>query len=165
MKYCTKCGTQVQDDANVCLNCGCRIEDNTPARPAFQLKTNRGLLKYILLSIITFGIYGIVVMSTISTDINDIASKYDGKRTMHFCLVFFVLSWLTFGIYPLIWYHCISERIGDELKRRNINYNFSASTYWLWNILGSLLVVGPFIYLYRLFKSMNLLAEDYNVKG
>lgn len=88
MKYCTKCGTQVQDDANVCLNCGCRIEDNTPARPAFQLKTNRGLLKYILLSIITFGIYGIVVMSTISTDINDIASKYDGKRTMHFCLVF-----------------------------------------------------------------------------
>ena len=104
-------------------------------------------------------------MSTISTDINDIASKYDGKRTMHFCLVFFVLSWLTFGIYPLIWYHCISERIGDELKRRNINYNFSASTYWLWNILGSLIVVGPFIYLYRLFKSMNLLAEDYNVNG
>lgn len=165
MKYCKNCGTQVQDNADICLNCGCRIADNTPVRPALQLKTNRGLLKYILLSLITFGIYAIVVMSTISTDINVIASKYDGKKTMHFCLMSFLLSWLTFGIYPLIWYHCISERIGNELNRRNINYNFNAGTFWLWNILGSLIVVGPFIYCYRLFKAMNLLAENYNVVG
>ena len=80
--------------------------------PAMQLKTNRGLLKFILLSIVTFGIYGIVVMSTISTDINYIASKYDGKKTMHYCLLVFLVGPITLGIADLVWYHRISNRIG-----------------------------------------------------
>ena len=137
----------------------------TAAQPPAQLKTNSSLLKFILLSLITFGIYGIVVMSSISNDINLIAGRYDGKKTMHFCLLTFVFSWLTFGIAIFVWYHRISARIGKELKRRGIFYSFGAGTYWLWNILGSLIVVGPFIYFHKLFKSMNLLAKDYNEKG
>lgn len=58
--------------------------------PAGQLKTNRGLLKFILLNIITLGIYSLVIFSGISSDINVIASRYDGKKTMHFCLLFFL---------------------------------------------------------------------------
>ena len=50
-----------------------------PPSPVGQLDTHRGLLKFILLSAITFGIYALVVMSKISTDINVIASRYDGK--------------------------------------------------------------------------------------
>ena len=49
--------------------------------------------------------------------------------------------------------------------RRGIDYSFGASTFWLWGILGSIIVVGPFIYTYKLLKSMNLLAADYNAKG
>ena len=37
------------------------------ASPAVQLPTNRSLLKFILLSIITLGIYGLVVMTEINT--------------------------------------------------------------------------------------------------
>ncbi len=133
--------------------------------PAMQLKTNRGLLKFILLSIVTFGIYGIVVMSTISTDINYIASKYDGKKTMHYCLLVFLVGPITLGIADLVWYHRISNRIGDELTRRGLGYSFGAGTFWGWNILGAFIVVGPFIYQYKLFKAMNMLAADYNVKG
>lgn len=133
--------------------------------PVGQLKTNRGLLKYILLSLITFGIYGIVAMSSVSTDINVIASRYDGKRTMHYCLLFFVISWLTLGIGVLVWYHKISARIGGELTRRGVSYGFGAGSYWGWNILGSLILVGPFIYHYKLFKSMNLLSQHYNTYG
>ena len=139
--------------------------DQTSDRPVIQLKTNRGLLKYILLSAITFGIYGLVVMSAVSTDINTIASRYDGKKTMHFCLVFFIFSWLTCGIVPIVWFHNISGRIGNELRRRGINYSFGAGSFWGWNVLGSLIIVGPFIYAHKLFKAMNLLAADYNVKG
>lgn len=133
--------------------------------PAMQLKTNRGLLKFILLSIVTFGIYGIVVMSTISTDINYIASKYDGKKTMHYCLLVFLVGPITLGIADLVWYHRISNRIGGELTRRGLGYSFGAGTFWGWNILGAFIVVGPFIYQYKLFKAMNMLAADYNVKG
>ena len=133
--------------------------------PAMQLKTNRGLLKFILLSIVTFGIYGIVVMSTISTDINYIASKYDGKKTMHYCLLVFLVGPITLGIADLVWYHRISNRIGGELTRRGLGYSFGEGTFWGWNILGAFIVVGPFIYQYKLFKAMNMLAADYNVKG
>jgi len=133
--------------------------------PAVQLKTNRKLWKYILLSMITFGIYGLVVMSTISTDINTIASRYDGKKTRHYCLIFFLFSWLTLGIAPIVWFHKLSKRIGEELARRNIDYNFGAGTFWGWNVLGSLIFVGPFIYLAKLFRAMNHLAGSYNIYG
>ncbi len=134
-------------------------------KPVGQLKTNKGLLKYILLSLITFGIYGLVVMSSVSNDINVIASRYDGKRTMHFCLLFFIVAPITLGIAAIVWYHKISARIGNELKRRNISYNFDASSFWLWNVLGCLIIVGPFVYLHKLFKATNLLCENYNING
>ena len=133
--------------------------------PVQQLKTNRGLLKFLLLGIITFGIYPIVVMSAISTDINTIASRYDGKKTMHYCLVLFIFSWLTFGIVPLVWCHNLCSRMGNELMRRRIPYSFGAGTFWGWCILGTLIYVGPFVYTYKLLHAMNLLCADYNVNG
>ncbi len=135
---------------------------NAPIR---QLRTNRGLLKFLLLSLITFGIYGIVVMSHISEEINLVASPHDGKKTMHYCLVYFIFSWLTFGIVPLVWTHRLCSRMGNELKRRSIDYNFGAATFWLWGILGSLIVVGPFVYGHKFFKAQNLINADYNAKG
>lgn len=167
MKYCAKCGKEVHDDAVVCVHCGCSLETKpmAAAAPVGQLKTNRSLLKYILLSIITFGIYGLVVMSSVSTDINTIASRYDGKKTMHFCLVFFIFSAITLGIVPLVWYHKISNRIGAELARRNISYSFGAGTFWGWSVLGALIFVGPFIYTHKLLSAMNMLSAHYNING
>ena len=165
MKYCEKCGTQVNDDAVVCTGCGCAIGNSQTNAPAAKLKTNRGLVKYILLSLITFGIYSLVVMSAVSSDINLIASRYDGKKTMHYCLMAFIFSWLTLGIGPIVWYHKISNRIGNELARRQIAYSFGAGSFWGWNVLGSLIVVGPFIYLHKMLKAMNLLSENFNVNG
>ena len=133
--------------------------------PALQLKTNRGMLKLILLSLITFGIYALVFYSKVSTDINLIASRHDGKKTMHYCLLTFIVAPITFGIGAIVWCHRISARIGNELARRGISYSFSAETFWLWNVLGSLIFVGPFVYIHKLCKAMNLLSADYNVKG
>lgn len=165
MKYCEKCGAEIMDEAVVCPKCGCSVKSAKAEKPAIQLKTNRSLLKFILLSIITLGIYGIVVMSAVSTDINTIAAKYDGKKTMHYCLVLFIFSWLTMGIVPLVWSHKISARIGAELNRRGINYSFGAGTFWGWGFFGTMILVGPFIYYHKLLKSMNLLSADFNQKG
>ena len=133
--------------------------------PARKLKTNRGLIKLILLSIITFGIYPLVIMSSISSDINVIASRYDGKKTMHFCLLVFIFTGLTLGIAPIVWYHRISKRIGNELKRRGIAYSFGAGSFWGWSVLGSLIAIGPLVYTHKLFKAMNKLSADYNING
>ena len=133
--------------------------------PVGQLKTNKSLLKYVLLSLITFGIYGIVVMSSVSNDINVVASRYDGKKTMHYCLLLFLVGPVTFGIAYFVWYHRISNRIGGELARRGLPYSFSASDYWLWNILGAFIIVGPFVYYYKMFKAVNMINANYNING
>ena len=135
------------------------------AAPVGQRKTNKGLAKFIFLSIITFGIYAIVVMSSVSEDINVVASRYDGRKTMHFCLLFFLVAPITLGIAAIVWYHNISSRIGNELRRRMIPYSFGAADFWLWNVLGSLIIVGPFIYYHKLFKATNLMCQHYNVNG
>lgn len=109
--------------------------------------------------------YGLVVMTKISTEINTIASPYDNKKTMNYCLVVLIFSWLTMGIVPLVWAHRFSNRVGSELLRRNLPYQFDAGTFWLWNVLGSLIVVGPFVYTHKLLTAMNMLCTDYNAKG
>ena len=133
--------------------------------PARQLSTDRGMVTFILLSIITCGIYPLVVTSRISEEINLLASPHDGRNTMHYCLLFFLVGPITMGIATFVWYHNISERIGNELKRRGIDYNFGASDYWLWNILGSWIVIGPFVYLHKMLTAMNKLNAHYNMYG
>lgn len=114
-----------------------------------RLKTNRELDEFLVFSLFTFGIYGVFVMSHLSKEINVIASKHDNRHTMHFCLMI-LLNIITLGIYSLIWYSNFSSRIGKELTTRNISYEFSARTFWIYNILWSgvcALLNGVFLFL------------------
>ena len=135
------------------------------AAPVGQLKTNRSILKFILLSIITLGIYSIVYFCGISNDINVMANRYDGKKTMHYALILFLVGPFTLEIAHIVWFHKISNRIGNELNRRGIPYSISAGTFWLWAVLGSFILVGPFIYIHKLSVACNKLAEHYNING
>lgn len=163
MSFCSTCGAEINEGAIVCVKCGCSV--NASVAPVGKLKTNKGLLKYILLSIITFGIYGLVVMSSLSNEVNVVASRYDGKKTMHYCLLFFIVAPITLGIAYIVWFHKVSNRIGNELARRGVSYKFSCADYWLWNVIGGLILIGPFVYYHKLFKATNLMCKDYNEKG
>ena len=118
----------------------------------------------VFLGPITGFIYPMTVLSRIATELNIVASRYDGKRTMTFYGMG-MLAPLTLGVYPLVWFHQLSKRIGHELQRRCINYKFGPSHFWLWGILGSAIMVGPFIFTHKLMKSMNLINKDYNKNG
>ena len=139
-------------------------DQGVSSRPVLQLPTHRSLVKMIFLPLVTLGIYGMVIWSRIVTELNIVASRHDGKRTMSY-LGMTMLAPLTLGIHSLVWIHGFCNRIGDELNRRNIPYKFSAATFWLWNVLGSLIIVGPFIYTHKLMKSMNLINADFNQYG
>lgn len=133
--------------------------------PRYQLPDRRGLAKMFFLGLITCGIYNAVIMSRMAEEMNMVASQHDGRRTQQFAWVS-MLSVLTLGVYPFVWIHGLCNRMGAELKRRGINYKFSAKTFWLWGILGSLLIgIGPFIYVFKLCKASNLINRDYNVNG
>ncbi|MBQ4296942.1 MAG: DUF4234 domain-containing protein [Clostridia bacterium] len=135
-----------------------------PWTPALKLPTDRGLAKFFFLSLITLGIYGIVVLSRVSTEINITASRYDGKRTMHL-FAMAMLAPVTLGIYAWVWEHQFSQRVGDEARRRGMATTFGAKTFWLWGVLGSLIIVGPFVYTHKLFKTFNYINDSYNRIG
>ena len=165
----TSSNANTSDNTNVNRNTNANVNVNGAYSgvrgPVRQLKTNRSLLKLILLSIITLGIYGLAVMYSVTEDVNTICTPYDRKKSMNYLLLVFVFSWLTLGIAPLVWSHRISTRIGNELRRRGINYSFGAGTFWGWGILGVIVLIGPFVYTHKLLRSMNLLCADYNVYG
>ena len=133
--------------------------------PPRQFRTDRALWKMILLGLITFGIYPLVVMTKVTNELNTAASRYDGKSTMHYCLLVFLVAPITLGIAAIVWNHRISNRLGNELSRRGIPYSISASTFWLWGVLGTLILVGPFVYQHKLLKASNLINENYNIYG
>ena len=136
-----------------------------PVPAGAALRTKRGLLKFVLLGLITFGIYDIWQMSEVRETLNLIATRCDGKRTMHYCLMFFIVGWLTFGIGWLVWNHRLSARIGTEQAARHLPVTVTAATYWLWSVLGTLIIVGPLVYTYKILHAMNDLSADYNMRG
>lgn len=139
--------------------------ESEPFVPKKLLPINRGLAKFFLLSMVTLGIYGIVVLTQISSEINTVATRYDGRKTTNYLWFFFLWGWLTGGIAFLVWFHNLSNRIGNELQRRQIPYSFSASDYWLWCVLGAFVGFLPLVYTHKLLTAMNMLNADYNQKG
>ena len=133
------------------------------AYQAPKLQTDRSMWKLMLLNILTLGIYGIIFFVPFSFDLDKIAPKKDRSRTMNY-LFAYIFSLFTMSIVMLVWHHHIATRVEEALSERSIPYNFSTSDLWAWYIFGSFILVGPFIYMHKLCKAMNLLCEHYNQK-
>lgn len=147
---------KVEDEYNIQLK-----QKNTNDK---ILKTDRKLIQFFLLTAVTFGIYGIVYWVQFVNDINTVSEQRHAKETPHF-IIMLLLSCITCNIYMFVWHHNLANKIAEEAKIRGIDVKFSATTFWLWGILGSVIVIGPFVYLNRLMNAMNLICENYNQRG
>ena len=122
----------------------------------------RGLVGLILLSAITFGIYGLYWIHKLAKDVNLLCAG-DGKKTGGLLKLFF-LSLITFGIYGMVWYYMLGDRLQENAPKYNLSFNESGGTLLLWIILGSFIIVGPFIAYHIIIKNVNALADEYNKK-
>jgi hypothetical protein len=122
----------------------------------------RGLVSYILLSAITGGIYGWWRIHVLARDMNLMCGE-DGKKTRGF-LAFFFFGLITIGIYDLVWLYMVGDRLHDNAHRYDLAFKESGKTVLLWFLLGSLIIVGPFIAMHIIFKNTNALADEYNKK-
>ena len=129
-----------------------------------KLPTDRSLAKMILLGLITAGIYPTVIWSRMVTEMNIAASRNDGKRTMPY-FGMLILAPITLGVFWFVWMHNFCNRVGNQLAFRKCEYQFGARDFWLWGVLGTLILVGPFVFTYKLVKSMNLINSHYNTCG
>ena len=129
-----------------------------------RLKDDRGILSYILLNIITCGIYGYYFIYKMARDVN-IACDGDGENTAGIGM-FILLSIVTCGFYAYYWYYKLGNRLNANAGRYGLNFQENGTTVLLWCVIGLLLCgIGPFIAMYILIKNSNLICGAYNRKN
>lgn len=125
------------------------------------LRTDRTLLMFIVLSIITCGIYWYIFMYQIIRDINT-ACDGDGEETPGL-LIFLLLSIVTCGIYCYYWYYKVGNRLAVNAGRYGFTVTENGTTILLWMLLGQFACgIGPFIAWHILITNTNLVCTGYN---
>lgn len=127
----------------------------------YRLKADRSLVAYILLNLITCGIYGWYFLYALARDVNVVCAG-DGKSTAGL-LKLILLSFITCGIYSFFWYYNLGNRLSANAPRYGLNFQENGTTVLLWLVLGSMLCgIGPFIAMHIIIKNTNALCGAYN---
>lgn len=126
-----------------------------------RLKTDRSILMYIVLTIVTCGLYGFWFIYTMAQDVNT-ACAGDGESTSGL-VAYIVLSYITCGIYSYYWQYQLGNRLADNAYRYNMRFSENGTTVLLWAIFGSFLCgLGPLIAMNILIKNTNAICSAYN---
>lgn len=169
--FCPTCGSPLADGARFCPKCGTPV--SVPAAPSGgatnapvygpAVKADRSLLVYILLSIITCGIYGFWFVYSIAADTNRMC-KDDGEKTGGL-VAYILLSFLTCGLYNLYWMYKLANRLAANAPRYGLYFQENGTSVLLWYLVGLLLCgLGPLVAMYIIIKNTNALAAAYNAR-
>lgn len=132
-------------------------DEQVPVYVPRKLKTDRRMWKLMLFLLPTLGIYAIIFFISFSFDLD----KIHRSKSMNYIFAHF-LALFTFNIVIDIWHYQTAKRVEEALEEYKIDFSFGTSDFWAWFVVGSLILVGPFIYFHKLCKAMNLLCERYN---
>ncbi|MFR3031579.1 MAG: DUF4234 domain-containing protein [Blautia sp.] len=121
----------------------------------------RSLLKYILLSLVTCGIYSIYFWYQFDRDVNTVCEG-DGKQPMSYLAVV-VLSVVTCSVFLWYWYYKQAERLQGNAPRYGVKIQENGATVLLWFLVGGwFLGIGILVGDYILMRNLNELARVYN---
>ena len=175
--FCSNCGTELSDGEKFCPNCGAPVNGDSEIKgftateegnssdsynqSILALRTDRSLLVFVLLNIITCGIYKYFFFYQMIRDVNT-ACEGDGRNTQGL-LILVLLSFITCGIYSYVWFYQLGDRLPNNCQRYGFPAAGNGTTVLLWMILGAFLCgIGPFIALYIIFEQVNRVCTGYN---
>lgn len=119
----------------------------TTALSGKQRSFGRGLL----LTIVTLGLYSFYWHYKAYKEV------YDQERRTDFPMVAWVLSLIPFiNIVGYIWLHVVAiDGVNAARKSKGLQDGTNAVEFILWNLVGWIILVGPFIGYYKLQSSIN----------
>ena len=122
----------------------------------------RRFWKYLLLGIVTCGIYGIYYFYGYVKDLNKVCEG-DGKESKNYIVVL-LLSMITCGIYGLYWWYAQGERLYHIAPKYRVKVREKGGDILLWEILGCTIMpgIGMMVVTYIMVDNMNILAKAYN---
>ena len=126
-----------------------------------MVKQDRSLGKYILLSLVTCGIYSWIFLYELAKDVN-VLCQGDGEETAGLVKLI-LLSLVTCGIYAWVWYYKLGNRLCANAPRYGLTFQENGTTILMWQLFGILLCgIGPFVAWNIIIKNTNALAMQYN---
>ena len=126
-----------------------------------MVKQDRNFVAWILLSLVTCGIYNLFFMYSLIKDVNVVCTG-DGQETPGL-LKFIGLGIITCGIYAIYWYYKLGERLQACGQRTGAHVSSDGTNLLLWIILGSVVCgIGYYVAMYMIIADMNRLAARYN---
>lgn len=127
------------------------------------LATDRNVIAYILLSLITCNIYAYYNIYAIARDVN--IACFDDDENTPGLLVYILLSIVTCGFYNLYWLYKLGNRLFKNAAYYGIEMEEDGSHILLWKILGIFICcIGSFYGDYILLKNTNAICDAYNKK-
>lgn len=127
------------------------------------VKSDRSLIGWLLLSIVTCGIYSYYFLYCLARDINTMCQE-DGDSTPGIA-AFILLSFVTCGFYALYWYYKIGNRLQANAPRYGLVFQENGTTILMWQIVGALLCgLGPIFAMNIIIKNTNAMATVYNTR-
>ena len=98
--------------------------------------TKKNVLMYVLLSIVTCGIWSIVWLIQLVDDVNMILGKKDGTSG----ILVFVFSILTCGIYAWYWMYKAGEAVDTWKSSKGLPFDNKGIVYLLLSVFGLMIV-------------------------
>lgn len=135
--------------------------DMSGGAPKVRLKDDRGIVSYILLNLITCGIYGFYFIHKMAQEVNVVCDG-DGEETPGL-MIFILLSIVTCGFYAYYWYYKLGNRLAFNAPRYGLSFQENGTTVLLWCVVGLVICgIGPLIGMYLLIKNSNQICSAYN---
>lgn len=170
---CPYCGNELENDVDFCIRCGSKVisgnnyTNNSNALSILndynKLEKNRSFLKYIIFSVLTFGIYAIFFWHKYIIDLNIVCN--DEKNNSPGILLVIIFSIFTFGIYNYYWLFKNANRIYYRGQSLIIPIKEDGTTILLWAIFISFLTLGIGYYVAEYFMINNLNKLIYRLKN
>ncbi len=115
----------------------------------------RSFFSYVVLSILTLGIYSIVFWTKLSKEVNTLCEG-DGRKTMKYVYCF-LLNIVTVGIFGFVWKFKLQERLRANAARYDLRFSESGAL-----VVVLALLTGPFVSQYVIVKNLNKMIASFN---
>lgn len=126
-----------------------------------MIDQNRSLWKYILLSLVTCGIYSWFFIYSLANDVNTMCQG-DGETTAGIGK-YILLTLVTCGIYAFIWQYKLGNRLCTNAPRYGLTFQENGTTILMWDLFGILICgIGPFLAWNIIINNTNKIAAQYN---
>lgn len=190
--YCRKCGTQMDDNARFCPNCGAGVEESfeekvnshidnisnaaessirnvyQDVRDDLNNVPNNGPLEtnrsFLSYFLLSLITCGIYSWFFIYSLARDVntACYGDGQETSGL-VKFILLNFITCGIYTWYWQYSIANRLQENAAHYGMNFSENGTTVLMWDLFGALICYfGSYFATNILIVNTNRICDAYN---